>query len=190
MKRPNPCYLPNERTDSRYLQRWWHRNPDSERFWLEATEREVIGKTIEGYRLDSSGDRRNPAYLLAIREVEIGDVVVHLDLTDAAIVSCSRVATWPDDAEGNDYWLCKLSDTHVVRPAVALDEVRRRAAEIEAVVSSLPKTHREGNRRHLAFEWRETGFTLHQGAYLTKLPAAFVDLFPQLRAVAEAVLPA
>jgi hypothetical protein len=188
MRRPDPRYTQNERTDARYLERWWHHARDSERFWLEATDRDDIGTTLEGSCFDSSDGRRNPAYLLAIREVEIGDVVVHLDLDAAAIVKCSRVATWPDDADGDYEWRCELSDTHVVGPAVGLDEVRQRATEIRTVVSALPKTQRAGNPHHLAFEWRGSSLGLHQGAYLTKLPAAFVNLFPQLRATAQAVL--
>jgi hypothetical protein len=174
-----------ERQDFRYTERWWHHNPEEERYWLEATDRDEIGRTIEGEFFDQSGNRRNPAYLLAKREVNIGDVVIHLDLSQRAFVACSTVAQAIVE-DSDDYWTIRLSDTRPVRPHLPFSEWERREAEIAVIVKALPVTQRKRNPRHLPFEWRTTeGFVLHQGAYLTKLPAAIVGLYPSLAKAAE-----
>jgi len=48
-----------ERTDARYVERWWHGDPE-ERYWLDATTRDEIGRTIEGPFFDESGKWRHP----------------------------------------------------------------------------------------------------------------------------------
>lgn len=97
-------------------ERWWHGLP-SERFWLKTTSRDRIGDTVEGWVYDQSGQRRNPACLLARDEIVPGDIVFHLDQEKDAIVACSTVGgrcRHDEDA----YWETPLRDTRLVGPAV------------------------------------------------------------------------
>jgi hypothetical protein len=174
-----------EQPDLRYIERWWHHNPE-ERFWLEATDREdEIGLTIEGRFFDEA-DRRRPAYLLAKHEVTVGDVVVHVDLSQRAFVACSTVAEAIVEDYDAEYWTIHLSDKRRVRPQLPFSEFERREAEIAAIVGALPLTRPQDNSRYLPFTWRtKEGFVLNQGAYITKLPAAVVGLFPALAQAAD-----
>ena len=70
---------------------WWD-NDDSERFWLEATDRDDIGSDLRAPLQDESG-QDNWRYTL-FRRARIGDVVLHYDKRQAskAIVAASVVA--------------------------------------------------------------------------------------------------
>jgi hypothetical protein len=56
------------------IQRWWDGN-NSERYWMEITEREDIGADLHAPKVDGSG-REYWSYSL-VTEVNDGDIVLH-----------------------------------------------------------------------------------------------------------------
>jgi hypothetical protein len=71
------------------MNRWWQR-ADGERFWLESTDRPDLGADLNAPLLDDGGND-NWRYTL-LRELAVGDVVLHYHKGTQAIVATSVVS--------------------------------------------------------------------------------------------------
>src|SRR5688572_23542829 len=83
--------------EERALDRWWLGDP-SERFWLEVGDRGAdLGADLNAPTANEVGGRFWSYDLL--EEVEVGDVVLHYDRGEHAILGWSRVVgrAWPDE---------------------------------------------------------------------------------------------
>ena len=157
---------------------WWQGDRE-ERFWLETSkDRWEIGEDLQWHCFDSSGRRRLESYHLADEEVFRGDIVFHLDLTTRAIVASSLVDGDCTKIE-DDYWEMPLKGQTEVSPPVLLSTLEAHSTAIQAIVARLAPSR---GPQHLPFVWtKKGGFGLRQGAYLAKLPADVVRLFPALK---------
>jgi 5-methylcytosine-specific restriction protein A len=175
-------------------ERWWAGDP-SERYWLEATDREDIGADLKAPETDAGG-RDNWRYTL-FREANVGDVVFHYDGGRAeAIVGWSRIAgpavsqpiVWaargsyarergdvPVEQPG---YLVPLSDYTPLAQPITLDRLRAEKAHIADLVQA------EFNAGHkplyFPFELSQKRDLRPMQGYAFKLPAAFARLFPEL----------
>jgi hypothetical protein len=176
---------------------WWERKAE-ERYWLESTDRDDIGTDLRAPLTDGGGDD-NWRYGL-FREAKVGDLVFHYDKRAGAITSVSRVAGEPVDApivwaargsyarergavpvEVPGYRL-PLSDHRPLNPAITLEALRARRAEIGALRDAL--VAETGGPLYFPFELADRPLRPLQG-YAFKLPARFVEAFPSLRAAVD-----
>lgn len=168
--------------------RWWAEDPD-ERFWLEITDRKVIGVDLRAPRTGQDG-RPKWQYSL-INEIRPGDIVFHYaDLAGepAGICGWSRAVgeVWEEPVGRGSQpagWRRSLEGYFPLDDGViTLDAIRGRDADIRRIEADLRQ--RFGRPTYAPFE---TGARpIHPSpAYLTKLPRALVTLFPATAAVAE-----
>lgn len=171
-------------------QRWWA-GDTGERFWLEATDRDDIGKDLRAPIADSGG-KENWRYTL-FRETLPGDIVLHYDGKAAAITAWSTVAgpaapqpiIWaargsyarergakPTEVPG---YLVPLRDVTPLSTPITLSAIRHQKSQLVELTGSIQKS---GGMRPLyfPFELSERPVRPMQG-YAFKLPASFLALF-------------
>lgn len=165
---------------------WWD-GIETERYWLEATDREDIGSDLRAPLLDGA-DMENWRYGL-FRHARPSDVVFHYDKRIGAITSFSRISgevyeapiIWaargsyardrgavPTEVPG--YRIPLKGHTKLEKP-ITLEAIRTSRDQIGALYDALPK-----GARYFPFELSDRPIRPLQG-YAFKLPAAFVDLF-------------
>ena len=172
--------------------RWWQSKP-GERFWLEATDREDIGADLKAPDADASG-RDNWRYTL-FRETTPGDVVFHYNSKQGAIVGWSRVSgpwepqpiVWAargsyarergaQPVEQPGYRVPISGFARLARPVTL---ARLRGAK-DAMARLVKAETAAGNRPlYFPFELGNRDVRPMQG-YAFKLPASFLELFPEL----------
>ncbi len=178
--------------------RWWDSDA-SERYWLEVTDRSDLGHDLHAPQRRSNGTEHY-GYSL-IREIRNGDIVFHYHKGQAAIVAASRAAggAWEDKvvwaAHGTvarnagvqpfvrPGWLLGLDAFQTLNTPVTLDDLRLHRDEIQAVRVRLEGTHHDSV--YSPFESSEKRDLRPAQAYITKLPAAVVRLFPALTEAAQ-----
>lgn len=174
--------------------RWWLNDP-SERYWLEATDREDIGVDLRAPLLDAGGND-NWRYTL-FRETHAGDVVFHYDSGQMnAIIGWSRVTGPPAPApivwvargsyarergavaqEVDGYRVPLEEFTRLEKP-VTLDALRAARGTLRALTARLEA---DGKRPlYFPFELSEKRDVRLMQGYAFKLPAAFLGVFPEL----------
>lgn len=182
--------------------RWWQNKP-GERYWLEATDREDIGTDLKAPDADASG-RGNWRYTL-FRETTPGDIVFHYDGQQGAIVGWSRVSgpwkpqriVWAargsyahergaQPVEQPGYRVPISGFTRLARPVTL---ARLRGAK-DAMAKLVKAETTAGNRPlYFPFELGSRDVRPMQG-YAFKLPASFLELFPELAGAKVAALDA
>lgn len=184
-------------------QRWWDTDA-RERYWLEVTDRGDIGADLRAPLADASG-RDNWRYTL-FRETRIGDVVFHYDVRLAnGIVGWSRIAgapepsqiTWksrgsyardrgavPDDLPG--YRVPLEGYTKLAAP-LTLAELRAARTNLVSLIEAGKANGRPA--LYFPFELSTRRDVRPMQGYAFKLPASFVEAFPQLRGATPGTWP-
>lgn len=182
--------------------RWWENLPE-ERFWLEVTDRPNLGVDLNTPQQRDDGAEYY-GYSL-IREIRSGDIVFHYHKDDKAIVAVSRAVgeVWTDtvvwaahgtvarDAGIRPYerpgWRLGLEAFSRFGTPVTLSDLRSRQDTIQAIRTQLENTYNES--LYFPFESIDKRDLRPTQAYLTKLPAGIVRLFPILDEAAKTLGP-
>lgn len=180
------------------IHRWWQ-DDSAQQFWLEITDRGDLGDDLNAPQTREDG-KEYYGYSL-IREVAGGDTVFHYDKRRMAIVALSQASgdiredqvTWGSHgatARGSGVqpyvrpgWRRGLSDFRRFQPPTALAEIRALQPDIEAIFVKLEKRH--GTPLYSPFELSQTRDLRPTQAYLSKVPAEVVKLFPDLWTAAQ-----
>jgi predicted RNA-binding protein with PUA-like domain len=185
------------------MNRWWSHEP-TERYWLEATDREDIGADLRAPETDESG-QDNWRYSL-FKDAQVGDVVLHYDKRPSSngIVGWSLVSDRPFAApivwaargtyardkginpRERPGFVVPLSDFHKLPAPVTLDQIRSMEDRLRALMAELERDY--GKPLYFPFELsNKRPIRLLQG-YAFKLPRRFLQSFPGLEAIIHQAL--
>ncbi len=181
--------VPDYRPHVGSVERWWANEP-YERYWLEVGDRgEDLGVDLNAPTTNEVGGSFWSYDL--VREVRDGDVVLHYDRRDHAVVAWSwAVGTaWSDRvvwaargtfARGRGIqpherpgMRVSLRGAFRLLVPLTLERIREEQVQLEAI---------RGNRAYFPFELGSRATRPMQG-YLFKLPSSFVALFGELEEV-------
>lgn len=173
---------------------WWESDP-SERFWVEITSRENLGDDLLSPKTGLNG-RPTPGYE-SMMHVQPGDIIFHYwqqPGQEPAIVSFSQAIgsaftssiTWRPRGKNaarmqprkSAAWQVPLGGMTDLTDTVTLTDLRGESTKLKQIQDSLATAH--GNPIYFPFAWYGRQLRAQQ-AYLTKFPAAIVELFPQLQ---------
>ena len=172
---------------------WWLLD-SAEDVWMESTDRSYLGRNLLAPISSSAGHK-------LVEFVRPGDLVLHYYQPTRQIVAYSIAEAlpfesevrWPDrDASpAQPAYEVPLAHFQFLEQPVSLEEIRAKESDIRRIREALVSlTH--GGPMYLPFELSEKRpLRPAQGAYLTKMPRAVFDLFPELdeaRGLQEAVL--
>lgn len=180
---------------------WWEGRP-GERYWLDVTGRDDPDKLLAAPR----GEGRWAASWThrLITHVRGGDVVFHYDAIQQAIVAWSishgrvgkKQLSWPLRAEpaGNETTSQRLPSWGILLRHCTKLSAAVPLAEIARIQWSLFPSLREledevGDPLYYPFEIGNREATRPLAGYVFKLPAVFVQSFPELASVASHVTP-
>lgn len=173
---------------------WWER-ATGENAFMEITRRDDIGADLKA-PVAARGGVATASYAL-VPLVRSGDVVIHYDSRQEAIVGVS-VATGPPEP-APIYWLARgtyarraherpqwlqgirvpLSQYHPLPSPVTLAAIRGKRQEVLALRARLQAA---ANGQPIYFPWIPYQDTLRTfQSYLVKMPQEAISLFPQLR---------
>lgn len=173
---------------------WWDRVP-GERYWLDVTERQGRDEHLASPRPAGRGEDTWVTRL--ITHVKDGDVVFHYDSSQRAIaawsVSQGRVETrqlsWapPGTREAAaermlSSWSIGLRHSTRLDEPVSLYEIARVQWDLFPSLRALEDE--AGTSLHYPFEMGDRQSTRPIAGYVFKLPAVFVQSFPELARVA------
>ena len=159
---------------------WWESSLE-EKFWVESTDRTDIGRNLLAPISTHAGQK-----LVAF--VEDGDVVFHYYQPTKSIVAFSvakgfpKIAEirWPDRKKSEispAYKIDLINYTELDEP-ITLKEIQDKQGSIRTIKSALDKKY-DGKSIYFPFQIpKEKVIQPAQGAYLSKMPKALVDLFP------------
>jgi hypothetical protein len=177
---------------------WWQRNA-GENVWMEITRRDDIGADLKAPSA-ARGGVATASYAL-VPLVQPGDVVVHYDSREEAIIGVSVASSAAEPAP--IYWVARgsyarrageqprwlaglrvmLDHYRRLEPPVTLAEIRRHK---EALLALRPRIQAGPNGQPIYFPWipyRDKLRTFQ--SYLIKMPRDAIRLFPQLRAMVD-----
>jgi hypothetical protein len=175
------------------IYRWWHQRGE-ERYWLEVTDRPDIGVNLKAPKTNEKG-KDFWSYSL-LQEVKPGDLIFHYDKNSQAIIARSVATgkTWTDvitwAARGiyaraagiephlRDGLYLGLESFSPLEDPVTLDQIRKSATLIDERLSQIQK--RPAAPLYYPFETGNKRQTRPMQGYLFKLPAFFLELFPEL----------
>jgi len=181
------------------IREWWSADPN-ERFWLEATDRLDLGHDLHAPAFDEEG-KEYWGYSL-VRHCALGDVVMHYQ-KPTGIVAFSLVSGLPEPIEME--WIARGSSARgkglrpYMRPGyrvsltgfrpfpkpLTLSAIREKQAAISETIIALRDD--VGAPIYFPFELSESRPLRPLQAYVSKLPSAFVDLFPELLPAQHAI---
>ncbi len=159
---------------------WWESSLE-EKFWVESTDRTDIGRNLLAPISTNAGQK-----LVAF--VEDGDVVFHYYQPTKSIVAFSVAKgfpkideiRWPDRKKSEispAYKIDLINYTELDEP-ISLKEIQEKQSSIRKIKSALDKKY-DGKSIYFPFQIpKEKIIQPAQGAYLSKMPKALVDLFP------------
>jgi hypothetical protein len=159
---------------------WWESSLE-EKFWVESTDRTDIGRNLLAPISSHAGQK-----LVAF--VEDGDVVFHYYQPTKSIVAFSVAKgfpkigeiRWPDRKKSENspaYKIDLINYTELDEP-ITLKEIQDKQESIRTIKSALDKKY-DGKSIYFPFQIpKEKVIQPAQGAYLSKMPKALVDLFP------------
>ena len=159
---------------------WWESNLE-EKFWVESTDRTDLGRNLLAPISTHAGQK-----LVAF--VEDGDVVLHYYQPTKSIVAFSVAKgfpkideiRWPDRKKSEispAYKIDLINYTELDQP-ITLKEIQDKQSPIRTIKSALDKKY-DGRSIYFPFQIpKEKVIQPAQGAYLSKIPKAVVDLFP------------
>jgi len=149
---------------------WWYAER-TERFWLEITDRDVLGSDLQWHCFDAS-DKRTQAYILAADYVLVEDIVYHYDLRRRAIVGGSVVAGQCEVSDA--YWITELSDFTRFGRGLSLKQIVKQRSAIGKRQDAIAARH--SAPYYFPFTFGRDGLRVRQ-TYLAKFPAGVVSLF-------------
>lgn len=173
---------------------WWDRVP-GERYWLDVTERQGRDGHLASPRPTGRGEDTWVTRL--ITHVKDGDVVFHYDASQQAIAAWSvsqgrvekRDLSWaPSGAQeaGGDRtvssWSIGLRHSTRLDEPVSLYDIARVQWDLFPSLRALEDE--AGTSLHYPFEMGDRRSTRPIAGYVFKLPAVFVQSFPELARVA------
>lgn len=177
---------------------WWERDA-GENVWMEITRRDDIGADLKAPSA-ARGGVATASYVLAPL-VQPGDVVVHYDSRQEAIVGVSVAFSGAEPAP--IYWVARgsyarragerprwlpgirvaLDQYRQLEPPVTLAEIRRHK---EGLLALRRRIQADAGGQPIYFPWIPYQDTLRTfQSYLVKMPRAAIRLFPQLRVVVD-----
>ena len=177
---------------------WWERDA-GENVWMEITRRDDIGADLKAPSA-ARGGVSTASYVL-VPLVQPGDVVVHYDSRQEAIVGISVASSAAEPAP--IYWVARgsyarrageqprwlpglrvaLDEYRQLEPSVALAEIRRHK---EALLTLRRQIQAGASGQAIYFPWIPYQDTLRTfQSYLVKMPREAISLFPQLRAMVD-----
>ena len=177
---------------------WWRRHA-GENVWMEITRRDDIGADLKAPAAARGGGITASYALVPL--VQPGDVVVHYDSRQEAIVAVSIAASAADPAP--IYWVARgiyarrageqprwlpglrvaLDQYQQLESPVTLAEIRRHK---DAILTLRQRIQADANGQPIYFPWNPYQNTLRTfQSYLVKMPQQAVSLFPQLRAAVD-----
>jgi hypothetical protein len=185
---------PLANTSGERLTYWWERET-GENVFMEITRRDDIGADLRAPSAARGGVTTASYALLPL--VRPGDVVVHYDSRQEAIVGVSMVASRPEPAP--TYWAARgsyarragerprwlpglrvaLVQFQALDSLVSLTEIRARK---DALLALRERIQARASGRPVYFPWIPYQDTLRTfQSYLVKIPQEAISLFPQLR---------
>jgi len=176
------------------LHDWWSSRP-GESFWMEVTGRNDLGSDLRA-PLTNENDKPFWSYSL-LRLVKAGDVILHYQREEGAIVALSRASgtQWTD----NILWGARGSSARdagiqphtragvyvgleafrYLADSISLGDIRAQRDRLERAVESLKAD--AGPPLYFPFEFsRKRDLRPIQG-YLFKIPALFIEMFEKLK---------
>ena len=159
---------------------WWESSLE-EKFWVESTDRTDIGRNLLAPISTHAGQK-------LVTFVEDGDVVFHYYQPTKSIVAFSVAKgfpkideiRWPDRKKSEispAYKIDLINYTELDEP-ITLKEIQDKQGSIRTIKSALDKKY-DGKSIYFPFQIpKEKVIQPAQGAYLSKMPKALVDLFP------------
>ncbi len=154
---------------------WWSGYPD-ERYWLEITDRDIVGDDLQGYCVDEGG-KTSQAYSLAAGHMRPGDTVYHFHRRVGAIVMKSTVSgEYELDDTGapeEDYWIVALSNAQKVKPPVTRDTIAKSTGKLYPILEGIRAKHSPPT--YLPFTAAQGQLRLRQ-TYLTKMPRRIAEV--------------
>jgi hypothetical protein len=171
------------------MNRWWQKAA-GERFWLESTDRPDLGKDLNAPLLDDGGND-NWRYTL-LRELAVGDVVLHYHKEKQAIVATSVVSA--KAVEDQVVWGARgsyarqkgtephprpglrvaLKDFALLPQPISLETIRSQQAALVEAKQALEERHEAP--LYLPFELSEKRpLRLLQG-YIFKMSAEYMNI--------------
>ena len=159
---------------------WWESSLE-EKFWVESTDRTDIGRNLLAPISTHAGQK-----LVAF--VEDGDVVFHYYQPTKSIVAFSVAKgfpkideiRWPDRKKSEispAYKIDLINYTELDEP-ITLKEIQDKQGSIRTIKSALDIKY-DGKSIYFPFQIpKEKVIQPAQGAYLSKIPKAVVELFP------------
>jgi len=174
---------------------WWN-NSAVEKYWVEVTDREILGENLHAPKLSASG-KETPSYTL-VSYAKPGDIVFHWwkqKNQENAFVGSSVVTGEPDDSMiewkprgtyGRDYkgpterpsWIVSLEAYEDLETILSLSECRKHEEKLIEIRDELVS---EFGTIYFPFALSKKRPLRTAQGYLFKLPAAVVDFFPQLQ---------
>ncbi|MGO8546121.1 hypothetical protein ACC732_15655 [Rhizobium ruizarguesonis] len=169
---------------------WWS-GVASERYWLEATDRNDIGGDLRA-PVNDDGGTENWRYTL-FQQAKLGDIVYHYDTNRDAIVARSIIAghhrdepiVWAArgtyarakgvEAKMEPGYAMRLQETEFLENRVTLQQIRNAKSKLVDLIDALRKEHGKG-AFYFPFELSKRPARPLQG-YAFKVPASFVRLF-------------
>ena len=159
---------------------WWVGDPD-ERYWLEVTDRENVGRDLQAPSVDASGKPKWTYDL--VQFVGDGDIVFHYRLQERAITAWSLASGgwWRDET----VWAARGTVSRARAPyrrsgqfhglhgpfeldrPLTAEDLQRADGRLREIASELEDEH-DGSL-YLPFQFRSDGLRMGQG-YLFKLP--------------------
>ena len=170
---------------------WWLNN-ENERYWMESTNRKDLGKDLIAPISSNAGQK-------LVSYVEDGDIIIHYDQNQGAIVAISMAkgapfeseTRWPDRKSSircPGYKVNLAFFTYLPSP-ITLESIHSLDSEIRKIREKLePKL--EGGPAYFPFQLPESKVIQpSQGMYLSKVPSELFNLFPQLEETIRNVWP-
>lgn len=159
---------------------WWESSLE-EKFWVESTDRTDLGKNLLAPISAHAGQK-------LVSFVEDGDVVFHYYQPTKSIVAFSVAKGFPkiDEIRWPDRKTSKLSPAYKIDlmnyteldEPITLKDIQDKQSAIRGIKSALDKKY-DGKSIYFPFQIpKEKVIQPAQGAYLSKMPRALVDLFP------------
>jgi hypothetical protein len=185
------------------INEWWKELSRDERYWVEITDRETLGENLWIPKFDRNGNE-TPSYT-CVSLVQPGDVVFHwcthsgdccahpdgesafmgLSVAEGKAED-SRIDWQPHGPAGKrpgnwrdrDAWFVPLRSYQDFPTPVTLEDLRRKERELRRIRDHLAK---KVGSTYFPFVFSNKQPLRPAQGYLFKLPAAVVDLFPELR---------
>ena len=185
------------------LNSWWAGDRD-QRYWMEITDREVLGVDLTAPQVNAAG-RPEWSYTL-VTETAPGDVVLHWLRRGgtSALVGWSVVTgplstgsiTWQahgtrgrarGKASTNPSWTMQCGGFNSLSRPVGLRDVSAAEGRLRRVREKLATQH--GDPIYFPFSFYRPGEMRAAQAYLTKFPSELIGIFPELRGVFDRGVP-